>query len=423
MLQLIRNALEQENVAVWQIRKTETRRAELYFIKKKLDIPRLAVMNEYQVSVYRDFEENGQKYRGMSVMYAEEGQTEKQIREKVRNAYFAAQYVKNPYYDLPDPVREAKQESKSDLAGRDLQETANAFADAVLDVPDDGEAFVNSLEIFAIRSEVTLVSSAGTNVCYETNKVEGEFVTQCVRPVDVEQYRQFAYDSFDTQALKDKVASAVADVRMRANATDMPKTGKHDILLTGENLKIFFEYYLIRANASVIFPGYSTWKTGDRVQEAGTGEKLNIDLLATEPYSVDGVPMKDMVLTEDGVLRNIWGATRFMRYLNETPTGSYEKIRVKNGTVPFEQMKTEGTLETVSFSDFQMDYFTGNFGGEMRLALMKKDGKDIPLYGGSVNAKISDCADRLVFSTERYEDSGYSGPYAVLIPGVAVAGE
>lgn len=423
MLQLIRKVLEQENIAVWQIRKTETRRAELYFIRKKLDIPRLAVMNEYQVSVYRDFEENGQRFRGMSVMYAEEGQTEEQIREKVRNAYFAAQYVKNPYYDLPDPVCAEKQASKSDMAGRDLQEIANAFADAVLSVPDDGEAFVNSLEIFVSRSAVTLLSSAGTNVSYDTDKAEGEFVTQCVRPVDVEQYRQFAYDSFDTQALKDKVQAAIADVRMRANATDMPKTGTHDILLTGENLKIFFEYYLIRANAGVIFPGYSTWKTGDRVQETGEGERLNIGLIATEPYSADGVPMKDMVLTEDGVLKHIWGATRFMRYLNEQPTGGYEKIRVKNGTVPFARMKTEGTLETVSFSDFQMDYFTGNFGGEMRLALLKKDGQDIPLYGGSINAKIADCADKLIFSTERYEDSGYSGPYAVLIPGVAVAGE
>lgn len=423
MLQLIQSVLEKEKVAVWQIKKTGTRRAELYFIKKKLDIPRYAELQEYQVTVYRDFEENGTKYRGSSLCYVEEGQTEEQIGRKIRDAFFAAQFVRNPYYGLPDPIREEKKVSRSDLAGKDLTEIAKAFADAAFSVQDDDTAFINSLEIFVYRETVTLLSSGGLSVAYDRDRVDGEFVTQCTRPTDVEQFRQFAYDSFDTQALKDRIAEAIRDVRLRAGAADMPKSGRYNILLTGENMKTFFEYYLVRGNAGVIFPGYSEWHRGDTVQTAETGEKLRITLAATQPYSEDGIPMKDLPFIEDGVLKNIWGATRFMRYLNETPTGYYEKLRVENGTVPFAQMKTEGTLETVSFSDFQMDYFTGNFGGEMRLALLRKDGKDIPLYGGSINGKITDCADRLIFSTERYEDSGYSGPYAVLIPDIAAAGE
>lgn len=423
MLQLIISALHKENIAVWRIKKTESCRSELYFIKKDLDIPRFAKINEYQVYIYRDFEENGTKYRGLTICYVEEGQTEEQISAKLRDAYFAAQYVRNPYYDLPSPCNAEPKASSSDHSGKNLTEIANAFADAAFAVPTDENAFINSLEIFVSRSYVTLLSSDGLNVSYEDNQVSGEFVTQCISPVDVEQFRQFSYDRFDTQALKNLIASAIRDVRLRSNAVNMPKSGKCSILLTGENMKEFFKYYSMRGNASVIFPGYSTWKKGDCIQKSGTGEKLNLELIATKPYSDDGIPMSDLLFIEDGVLKNIWGGTRFMRYMNEEPKGNFTKIRVNNGTIPFEKMKTDGILETVSFSDFQADFFTGNFGGEMRLALFHNEGKAIPLSGGSVNAKLSDCENQLIFSTERYEDSEYCGPYAVLIPNVAIAGK
>lgn len=423
MLQLIKNALEKENVAVWQIKKTQTQRAELYFIKKKLDIPRFAVIPEYRVVVYRDFEENGQKFRGVSSCFVEEGQTQEEINEKIKNAYFGAQFVKNPFYELAKPVVADKKPSKSNLAGKSIQEVANAFADAVLEIPTDDTAFVNSLEIFVYRKTVELLSSNGLHVSYDSDKVDGEFVTQCTKPVDVEQHRQFAYDNFDIDALKEKIASAIEDVRKRANAKEMPETGTYNVVLTGEAVKTVLSYYLTRGNAAVIFPGYSTWKVGDSVQKAGSGEKLNIDLIATTPYSDDGVEMKDTKLVENGLLQNIFGATRFMRYMNEEPNGSFEKFSLKNGTVKFEDMIKEGTLQPVCFSDFQMDFFSGNFGGEMRLALLRKDGKNIPLTGGSINGKITDVDDKLIFSVERYEDSEYSGPYALMIPNVSVAGK
>lgn len=423
MLNIIKNVLEQEKIDVWQVRKSETKRAELYFVKKELDIPRFSVISEYEVAVYRDFEENGNKYRGVSVCYVEDGQTEKEVKSKIKNAFYAAQFVKNPWYELPEQIKADKKPSKSDMAGKDMREIANGFADAVLSVQTDSEAFINSLEIFVYRTYVEILGSGGMHVSYEEDRADGEFVAQCVRPSDVEQYRRFSYDNFDTGALKKLVESAIDDVRKRANAKNAPKNGTYNVILTGEHLKTFLNYYCMRGNASIIYPQYSDWKKGDCVQKEGGGEKISIDLLATAPYSGDGVEMKDMTFIENGTLENIYGGTRFMRYLGEKPTGNYGKMRVRNGTAKFEDMKKEGTLETVSFSDFQMDFFTGNFGGEIRLALLRENGSDIPLSGGSINGKLSDVEDRLVFSTEKYEDSEYSGPYAVLIPDVPVAGE
>ena len=85
-------------------------------------------------------------------------------------------------------------------------------------------------------------------------------------------------------------------------------------------------------------------------------------------------------------------------------------------------MQKDGVLETVTFSDFQTDFFDGHFGGEMRLAILHKDGKAIPLCGGSINGSLLDVQGKLIFSKEQYKSGDYEGPYAVLIPGVPVAG-
>ena len=66
----------------------------------------------------------------------------------------------------------------------------------------------------------------------------------------------------------------------------------------------------------------------------------------------------------------------------------------------------------------------GHFAGEMRLALQTAaDGTVTALTGGSVNGNIITAQKKLVFSKERYSDSTYEGPLAVMIADVTVAGE
>ena len=94
-------ALEKAQVSVWRLTKTRTRAAELYFIRKKLDIPRFTETEEIRAEIFRDFEENGEKYRGSTEIYFEPGLTPEETQKKIRSAYYAASFVKNPYYELP----------------------------------------------------------------------------------------------------------------------------------------------------------------------------------------------------------------------------------------------------------------------------------------------------------------------------------
>ena len=213
-------------------------------------------------------------------------------------------------------------------------------------------------------------------------------------------------------------------VRDRAHAQKILKSGTYDLLLTGENVKRTLWFYGDRAAAHMIYPGYSTWKIGDDVQGVTHGERVTITLRALAPYSTEGIPMRDRTLLENGVLQGIHGRNRFCRYLGVEPTGDYRKLSCDNeGAMSFEEMKKVPCLWAVTFSDFQMDIFSGHFGGEIRLAYLIEDGKMTPVTGGSVNGSIIEAQKDIAFSTDRFRCEEYEGPYAIKLKGISVAGE
>lgn len=290
------------------------------------------------------------------------------------------------------------------------------------DVHED--AFVNSAELFVWRVRRRILSSEGTDVSFVNSGVDGEFVVQCKEPEDVEIHNQFEYDALDEEALSAKVAEALTFVRDRARAKRVLKSGKYDLILSGNAVMEVLSYYRDRSAAGMVYPKYSTWKPGDDVQEEAAGERLALTLRAFHPYSPEGIPTReDLPLLEDGKLLAWHGPNRFCRYLGVKPTGNYQKIACGNGTVPFEELKKGPCLWAVTFSDFQMDAMSGHFGGEIRLAyLIEANGTVTPVTGGSVNGSILEAQKDLTFSTDRYLTAWYDGPYAVRLSGVSVAG-
>ena len=417
--------LEKEGISAWRLTQKKTDSAELYFIKKKLDLPRYTQITETRLEIFRDFEEGGQKFRGSTEIFIEPGSSAEEIEKKIRSAAFAASFVKNPFYELPEKTVSEKVPSAADYSGVPITAAAAAVADVLLSVKGDDTAFINSAEIFIRRSTVRIMDSKGTDVSYDHDSIWGEFVAQCVSPSDVEQYRQFSYGNMDTAALRERLESGIRDVRLRAGAKNAPKAGRYNVILTGENLREILAYYETRSSSAMIYPKYSTWKTGDEVQgENVEGEKINLTLSSDLPFSGEGIPLKDRPLIRDGKLCTVHGNSHFAYYLGIEPTGSYEKLILDAGTMSYEDMKRSGALEAVSFSDFQMDPMDGHFAGEMRLALQTSaDGTVTALTGGSVNGNIITSQKKLVFSKERYRDSTYEGPLAVMIADVTVAGE
>ena len=425
MIERIKSALARCGIAMWRINERVDETAELFFVKKQLDTRRSKDVHKYEVTVFRDVpgREEGRPARGFTQVQLISSMDDGQLDQELKGAYYAAQFAANPYYELADPVQAPLVEEGGELAQAPLAQSAGKMAEALFAPDVHEDAFVNSAELFVYRVRRRILSSEGTDVSFVNSGVEGEFVVQCRHPEDVEMHSTFEYDALDGQALSAKVAEALAFVRDRARAQKVLKSGKYDLVLSGNQVATVLSYYKDRSTASMVYAKYSTWQQGEDVQGETSGERLDLTLRAFHPYSAEGIPtMADLPLLEGGKLLTWHGPNRFCRYLGMKPTGTYEKISCSNGTVPFEELKKGPCLWAVTFSDFQMDAMSGHFGGEIRLAYLIEDGRVTPVTGGSVNGSILEAQKDLAFSTERYVTARYDGPYAVRMRNVSVAG-
>ena len=443
MIREILNALERVQIAQYYIDVTETQSVESFFVRQRLDLTRAVDTTEYTVTVYHAYEKDGRALLGSSDAQIYPGMEPDEIEAVLRSAYHAAGFAGNPTYELYAGTKEEFIPSTSGLAKQSLEETVSQMTEALFSADGKEDVFVNSAEVFAIRQVHHILNSRGVDVSYETYQVKGEYVIQCVAPQDVETYHSFSYREPEMEALRQDVEEALTMTKARAQASQAPQAGAYRVILSGEQMRTLLDYYVSRSGSGMVYQQYSNYQVGMQVQgaaankavdpvlnveltpvaaDAPAGDRLTILLKAKDPFSSEGIPMKDRVLLEDGVLRTIHGGNRFAQYLGIEPTGFYGSIQVPVGEMPLEEMKQGSYLHVVSFSDFQMDDFTGHFGGEIRLAFLSDCEKVIPVTGGSINGSILEVQDRMIFSKERYTNSRYDGPMAVVMDGVQVAG-
>ena len=423
MLGMIKEALEKNGIGTYLIRKEEIESAELYFIKKELDMRRMKDIASYEVTVYRDFEKDGEKMRGFSAAQVFPQMSSQEVERAVADAYYAASFAVNPYFELPKGSKQEHINMPGKLVSMPVEQAAEAFAKSLYAADNRSGAWINSAEFFVNKRSISIINSEGIDVSYTRCQAKGEFVVQCSDPSDVEQYQDFAYNDLDTEALTAQANEALDAVAARARAKEAPKKGAYDVILSGKQMYTLFSFYAERANASMVYPGYSNYQKGARVQgEPVSGEKVNMTLKAVAPYSYEGIPMQNLELVKDGELQALYGNARFCHYLGIRPTGNYEAYRIQNGSQTMEELKSSPYLHVISFSDFQMDSFSGYFGGEIRLAYLYDGNEAIPVTGGSINGNFLELQDNMVFSKETYQDSRYEGPMAVKFRHVAVAG-
>lgn len=423
LIKKILKALEINQICSYLITEIKEETVELFFIKKSLDMRREKEVSKYKLTVYNDFIKEDTKMRGSSSIGIHNGMTPEEINQAVKDVFYAASFVCNPYYELPKGSKEERTKIESYLSNLSLTDAAAKFSEALFAMDTCGEVFINSAELFVEKSLHHIINSEGIDVSYEKYQINGEFVTQCIEPLDVETYQNFYYEDLDTEALKLKVKQTLETTKARALAVSAPATGEYTVLISGQYVKDIFHFYLERSSADLIYANYSNYEVGKSVQgDDVTGDVISILLSAKDPYSEEGITMIDRTLIKDGILENIHGNSRFSYYLNTPPTGTYHHIRVPSGSKSFDDMKKGRYLHIVNFSDFQMDAFSGHFGGEIRLAFLS-DGTNItPVTGGSINGSIMKAQKNLIFSKELQVEKGFDGPLAVQFEHIKVAG-
>ena len=424
MIDKILKVLKNNNVTTYRLRDSITESTEVFFVKKKLDTRRIANTETVSVTVYKEFEKDGVKYLGDANFAVEPSMSEEMIDSKVKKAFMSAGFVTNKAYALADKVISNTIHVKSNLSEMTSEEALEKMVEALYRNDTDDNTFINSAEFFLTKRTVRIVTSKGVDVSWVKFGIGGEYVCQCKTPEDVETYASFDYDDLECEQLAEKVKETLAMTRDRSVAVANPVNGKCDIVLPNQYAQEVLNYYIDQTDAFYNFAGYFENKIGDVVQgkEEITGDRITLDLLPDEPFSADGIKMEELPGLENGVLKNYQGALRFCRYLNVPAVGAYGKYRIASGDMSFEDMKKQKGLYIVNFSDFQMDSVVGCFRGEIRLAYYNDGTKIVPVTGGSVNGSIHEVQSSIRLSSERQETTSISGPKAIFLKDVSVAG-
>ncbi|MCR4960303.1 MAG: hypothetical protein K6A74_02535 [Lachnospiraceae bacterium] len=423
-MERIERILKECGIETYLIRKIRRESTELFYIKKKLDLRRITDVADMTVCIFKDVEKDGAKLRGRNDIIVDESMTDDEIREKIKAAAFAATCAPNKFFTLPDPEKSEEIVKDSDLMGMDDKDIADAFVKALYEEDHDDKAFINSFELFVYNYHVAIKGSTGVDVAYTKKEVSGEFVAQCKEPQDVETYQGFEYDSLATNDLKKLVRDTLVLTKDRAVATNMPKKGNYDVVLSGKYLQELMTFFLDRSNAAYVYQGYSNYEVGKNIQgEDVKGDVLNIRFGVNDPFNDEGIRMIERSFIEKGVLKTLHGAQRFCDYLGIAKIGTYSKVLLPEGSVKSDELK-KNCLHVVNFSDFQMDSLDGHFKGEIRLAyLYDENGNRSVVTGGSVNGSIIEGMKDLKFSREMQKLANYEGPEVIKIRNVAVNGE
>jgi predicted Zn-dependent protease len=420
------------DISAWRISDRRIQGQELFFIRRDVDMQRSKDVRHTFLTIYRDFQEGENKYRGSVAVQIHPTYSGEEVRALIEQSLDSARYVRNQHYPLVKPGAEAAQMPRSSFASRPLEEWLVPVAETIYAQEDSAEARINSAELFLNRTDTRIANSHGLDVSYPSYSGYLELIVQADGPAgEVELYREMSFSEFDSEMLAAEVRDQLRYCGDRAAAGATPHLKRYPVLLTGDPVPGFFEYYLTQSAAESVYSGISKAEVGKSIQgQAVRGDRLTLTLEpflknspASAPVDVDGFNLVPTRVVDAGTLERYWGPLRFCHYLGVPPTGTIGNVAVTPGSKSLEGLRQAPHLEVVYFSDFISEPLTGDFGGEIRLAYYTdRDGKRSPVTGGSVSGNIRDVQPQLYFSRETQSRAGFQGPLAVLLPQISVSG-
>ena len=454
--QIVAQLERNDGVHDWTLRRRTVRSVQLYLIGQEIENVREVETEEYDLEVFNDhpfpagFKDRGgaapagnaRGVASLTIVAADRARLE----ERVADAVTMASLVHNPTFSLPEHG------AYPDVPLADpLLATADSRRNAVQAWADELRAYVgreedvrlSAAELFLTLTESELRNSRGIQVATSGTRVLTELVLLTGGrdgTDEAEFFRQNEARRLDDLKLEELVAESARAARdtLRAHA---PKTRVGPVVLSGEALVTLFEAFAFHASARAAYMKLVGVEPGQCIlgEREVKGDPLTIRSNALRPYALgahrfdgDGVPGQDVLLVENGVLRQRLANHRYAQYMNLPVTGEAGTTEVLPGTTPLPELMRGPVLHVVKFSSPEVDPVTGDFGSEIRLGYEIDGGEVVPVKGGSVTGNVFDAFADARFSsgTVHQVAAGFSagggdyfGPEAVRFASLRVAGE
>ncbi|HPM95629.1 MAG TPA: metallopeptidase TldD-related protein [Mesotoga sp.] len=424
MLEKIVKRLQKADINGWKIEEKFIEGQEYFFVKRELDLSRAKKVRHFDLTVYRDFYESGEKYRGSSSTRLSPTMSDDELQAAIDEAAFAAGFVKNPWYPLVSSSVE-----RLGSHDRDLQELSSNAMEAIFKADNREGAWLNSMELFITRSSHRIINSEGVDVSYTGYRTYIETIVNASGKEEVELYDQLLLSLPEKRIIEERIHDLLAKAIDRSLAVSTPFLKAIPVILTGDPAKEVARYYLNQSSARMKYDRISQVEPGESVQGDERGDRINLSLVPdleesyfSAPFDEDGFKLSRRDIVKNGLLAGYWGNLRYSSYLGVETTGSAMNFSLLPGSVGIEEMRSRPHLEVPNFSAVEVDEATGDFGGEIRLGWYFDGTKRVPVTGGSITGNLRDI-ESLYLSREVELESDYLGPKSMMIEGFNIAGE
>jgi predicted Zn-dependent protease len=391
---------------------------ELFYIHGKLETVRAADNCEKEVTVYVDHD----GFKGDAQFHVYPSTTEEQLVSLIAEAVAKAKLINNKPYSLPlaETGEYVVESNFRDYGAADL---ASMISDAVFDANTITGASLNSVEIFINKHTETVLNSQGLHKTQTRYDAMVEAIpTFNGAAQSVELYEQYNFSHFASENITAEIAGKLQEVKLRYEAItpDFPLNCK--VVLNKLELSELFESIADDLNYATDYSHSNLRSKGDFVQKDPTGDKFGITMHGSIPgcirsakFDGDGLSLSSIRLVEDSKVVNYYGANRYGQYLGEVPTGNLRCLSVDSGSADEAAFSSEPTLEIISMSGLQVDFYSDYIGGEIRLAYYHDGNKVTAVTGVSISGSLNEVLQDIRLSQNTGIYNGYCGPEKAIL--------
>ena len=415
------NILKTSGADAWEVSDVQEKGWEFYLIRHALDQNRVKELESFHVKVYRKFDD----CLGSAGATVPADADETEMKRIIAGLCQDAKYVRNPFYTLNQPD-EGTGVDLMDTKAVDLRAISGDFLKTITSLPETDTEDLNSCEVFVSEIRKRFINSEGIDVTVTCPSSMVEAVVNARKEGrEIELYRMYKCGTCDREQLMWDLTETMRFGRDRLITEPTPALGKTDLILSTDAACAVYEYFIYHLSAALVYRGVSYWKTGDMVAPA----EMTLHTAAFLPnssengmYDSEGARIRDLTLIDGGRAASYWGSRQFSQYLGLEDSFIANNFIVSGGNTSAEELHHGDWLEVVEFSDFQVDDVTGDIAGEIRLAYLHRDGKTVPVSGGSVSGNMNELVKRMQFSMERRQYDTLLIPATTRLNGATITG-
>ncbi|MDD5451760.1 MAG: metallopeptidase TldD-related protein [Desulfovibrionales bacterium] len=416
-----------KELTAWEVTQLKRRESQLYTIFQDVENIREVTSEEFQIKVYLTYERDGQSFLGESSFVLTGDDLP---RPKIESALEMARLIANRPFSLPESGQaysavkafDAKVASDPAYYLEQIHGELITFSYPGIEL--------SSSEIFVAESTYTLLNSTGLRAKREETKIMLDFVLLAGN-----KDKEGEIDGLKRCRLYADLKLAPTLNQYAAYARDLltaepPPTGLYDVIFAEEALDTFFNYFIAQAGGLAAYQGWSQFKENEPIMSNPKGERLTLisdpflpGSMKSKSFDENGLASERVLVIENNIFRNRTANKRYADYLGIEPTGDFANVVVSPGDYSLKDlMSPSPVLYLLKFSTFEPNPVTGAFSGEIRVGYLIDGDKRVPIKGGSISGTMSQALKEIYFSKETTKRESYSGPLAVKVCNLNVAG-